>query len=114
MGQTTLIALTVTFGVLLLMFLGFEVWWLLRYRRTYLFRVGGHDLVVQITAQSVALFMDGLIQDEFAARNMRIVTLRTSVDGGEFRARVESRGLKPSVTATYLGKAVECIGETKR
>ncbi len=110
----TVIILTVVFGVLLLLFLGCEIWWLLRYRRTYLFRPGGHEAVVQISAQSVALYVDGLIQDEFSARNMRIVTLRAMVGGAEFRARIESRGLKPRVTATYLGKEIECLSETKR
>ena len=97
--NNTITVLGLVFGALLLLFLGFEIWWILRYRRNYLFSAGEHEVVVRISPQSVALFVDGLIQDEFAARGMHIVTLRATVDGEEFAARALSVSASPSFAA---------------
>ena len=86
----------------------------LRSRRSYLFAVHSHEIVVKVKTAGVFLYVDGTEEDAFAAQNISIATLRAQVDGEEFKARVtRTRIAKYTVAATHGGREVACIGITK-
>ena len=77
----------------------------LKYKRSYFFQYRSHEIVLQTSMKGVTLFVDGKVEDEFAAQNVRLCTMRAFVEGDEVKVRVSYRPFKgPLVQATADGK----------
>lgn len=81
--------------------------------RLFLFQVHAHEVVVSLSAYSVVLSVDGGVQDQFAAQNIRVATVRAQIDGEEFKAFVRRTMRGAVVEATYGGRPLECLGARK-
>ena len=83
MGDGMVVSIVVM-GVLFAAVIGilvFEIVWIKKIRKKYVYRWQAHEIIFEIAARSVRLYVDGNVEDELGAQNIRICTLRAFVDG---------------------------------
>ena len=83
-----------------------------RYRRQFFYSYRSHEIVVRISSLSIALIVDGKVEDEFAAQNVRLCTLRAFIEGDEVKARVQLK-IRPQVEVTAGGNELTCMSVGK-
>ena len=86
----------------------FEIVWIKKIRKKYVYRWQAHEIVFEIAARSVRLYVDGNVEDELGAQNIRICTLRAFVDGEEVKAR-----MRVQLDVTADGTPLQLLGTGK-
>ncbi len=94
-------------------FVIFEIVWIKRIRKKYLYRWQGHEIVFEIAARSVRLYVDGNVEDELGAQNIRVCTLRSLADGAEIKARMAIKGMRVQLDVSAGGTPLQLIGVGK-
>lgn len=98
--------ITILLAVLLGAAFLIEVIMILRYRKTYVYSVKGHEAVLKIRRMTeVLLYVDGVLTEQSSSR-FRLLTLHATIDGEEFKVFVTQRALKCEIRATYAGKEI--------
>lgn len=108
-GMTAMIAFLSVSGALFI--LGtVAIILLLRFRRTYVFTVHGHEAAVRITSAGLFLYVDGRLEEQISGRSMRLATLHATIDGEEFKAHVSVGNIfRINIEATHGGRDVVLI-----
>ena len=91
----------------------FEIVWIKKIHKKYMYRWQAHEIVFEIAARSVRLYVDGNVEDELGAQNIRICTLRAFVDGVEIKARMRVRGMRVELDVTAGTTPLQLIGMGK-
>lgn len=69
--------------------------------RSFVYTVKGKQVIIRITAaRGAQLFVDGILEEQFSDNHAFRFTLRTMIDGEEFKAHV-SIGFSVQVEAYY-------------
>ena len=68
----------------------------------------GHQIVAEVKMWSAKLYVDGNLEDEFAAERMRVCTLRAFLDGVQVKVRV-THGFRAKAEATANGEQLSVI-----
>lgn len=105
--------LSIVFAVLIAAFITFQIVWIKRFRKKYLYRWQSHEIVFESAARSVRLYVDGNLEDEFGARDVRVCTLRAFVEGTEIKARMTIRAMKVQIEVTAGNTPLQPIGIEK-
>ena len=103
----------VVMGVLFAAVIGilvFEIVWIKKIQKKYMYRWQAHEIVFEIATRSVRLYVDGNVEDELGAQNIRICTLRAFVDGAEIKARMKVRGMRVELDVTAGNTPLQLIG----
>lgn len=109
------IIIPIVVGVIWLAVIVLVIWRSVTFGRHAVYRVHSHEVVVAVSAQTFNLYVDGSLVDRLGG-NIRFATLRTSVDGIEFRAVISVRLSGPAIEAAYNGAALvpEFVGKKYR
>lgn len=102
------VALAAVGGILI-----FQIVWMKRVQKKYIYRWRAHEIVFEIAARSVKLYADGSVEDEFGAQNMRICTLRAFVEGEEIKARMQIKGMRVQLDVTAGNTPLQLMGMGK-
>lgn len=115
MPKEAIISLAVS-GVLFVLVLGFlifQIVWIKKMQKKYMYRWQSHEIVFEIAPRSVRLYVDGNIEDEFGAQRVRVSTLRAFVDGTQIKVRAEVRMFRMQIVATAGNTPLQLIGTGK-
>ena len=91
----------------------FEIVWIKKIHKKYMYRWQAHEIVFEIASRSVRLYVDGVIEDELGAQNIRICTLRAFAEGTEIKAHLVMRGLRVQLDVTAGNMPLQLISVTK-
>ena len=80
--------------------LAYQIVWFKKRQKKYMYRWQSHEIFFEIASQSVRLCVDGNVEDELGAQNLRICTLRAFVDGAEIKARMRTHGMQVQLLGT--------------
>lgn len=85
-------SLGITLGVGVAMLIVFVILVIVRIRtlsRSHIYTVKGKQVVVRVTYKYGAqIFVNNILEEQFADSHASRFTLRTSIDGGEFKAHI--------------------------
>ena len=102
METEDIIVLIVSLVIIAVVFL-FVCVWTVRLKKSYYFQHHSHEIIARVSADRFALYVDGNVEDEIMARQLRLCTLRAFVDGEELKVRVQI-GWRVNISATAGGK----------
>ncbi len=91
----------------------YQIAWFKKIHKKYFYHWQAHEIVFEIASRSVRLYVDGNVEDELGAQNIRVCTLRTFVDGAEIKARMAIRGMRVELEATAGNTPLQLIGMGK-
>ena len=89
--------------VIVVTVLVFTFVWMARIKKSFYFEHHSHEIVARVTVNRLALYVDGKVEDEIMARQLRLCTLRAFVDGEEVKVRIQI-GWRTNISATANGK----------
>ena len=98
---------------LLIALIVFEIVWIKKIHKKYMYRWQAHEIVFEVAARSVRLYVDGNVEDELGAQNIRICTLRAFAEGAEIKAHMAIRGMRVELEVTADGAPLQLIGTGK-
>ena len=107
-----IVILAVMFAVLIGL-LVYQIVWFKKRQKKYMYRWQAHEIVFEIASRSVRLYVDGDVEDELGADNIRVCTLRAFVDGEEVKARMRVRGMRVQLDVTADGTPLQLLGTGK-
>ncbi len=88
-----------------------EIVWIKKMRKKYFYRFRSHDIVFEIAARSVRLFVDGKLEDELGGA--RICMLHATVEDTGIKVHYSIRGFRPIVTVSAGDVPLELMGMGK-
>ncbi len=109
-GLTSLI-ISIVLIVVVTTVIVLEIVWIKKMRKKYFYRFLSHDVVFEIAARSVRLFVDGKLEDELGGA--RICMLHATVEDTEIKAHYYLRGFRPIVTVSAGDTPLQLIGMGK-
>ncbi len=112
----SMIVSIVVMGVLFAAVIGilvFEIVWIKKIQKKYMYRWQAHEIVFEIAARSVRLYVDGDVEDELGADNIRVCTLRAFLDGEEIKARMRTHGMQIELDVTAGNTPLQLLGTGK-
>ena len=107
----TIVAIAVF--ILLAAVIIFQIVWIKRMQKKYVYRWQSHEIVFETSVRSVRLCVDGKIEDELGAQNIRVCTLRAFVDGTEIKARMTVQRMHAQIQVTAGNTPLQLIGVEK-
>ena len=93
--------------------IAFEIVWIKKIHKKYMYRWQAHEIIFEIAARSVRLYVDGNVEDELGAQNIRICTLRAFVEGTEIKAHMAIRRMRVELEVTAGTAPLQLIGMGK-
>ena len=91
----------------------YQIVWFKKIHKKYFYHWQAHEIVFEIASRSVRLYVDGNVEDELGAQNIRICTLRTFVEGTEVKARMAIKGMRVQLEVTAGNTPLPLIGMGK-
>ena len=102
MDPTLFLPLIFAVGMMALVFV--LIIFTLKYRLLCRWSYQSHEISAEIRFGRAKLFVDGKLEDEFAADRLRICMLKAMVEGSEIKVRVTYSGLRAKAEATANGE----------
>lgn len=103
----------ITVFALLAAIIIFQIVWFKRMQKKYVYRWQSHEIVFEMGVRSARLYVDGNIEDELGAQNVRVCTLRAFVDGTEIKAHMAIRRMRVELDVTAGNTPLQLIGVGK-